>query len=226
MLLDSISIDYSQEEGSVMIVPTIVSTEIYALSDSSSTSESSQNLTLGASGDVVFFVDNTENSLRLSVEDVTSNMQISTSNSAMQLVPGDTDRTIILDDLTFTKSGTNNVITTSNSSKLELVSDTEIILKSAVNVLNDMNLVGQLYTSNIHIANSECGFSFQLSAESNLELIKYDKSLDNGQLVATFGQGSFTPDSNYSYSKYGGGSYGSSAGGIWTTEGNNISYID
>ena len=78
MLLDSISIDYSHEEGSVMIVPTIVSTEIYALSDSSSTSESSQNLTLGASGDVVFFVDNTENSLRLSVEDVTSNMQIST----------------------------------------------------------------------------------------------------------------------------------------------------
>jgi len=234
-LLNSISIDYTQEEGSVMIVPTIVSTEIYALANTSA--DTPQELTLGASGDIVFFVDDKENSLRLSVEDGTSNMQISTSNSVMQLLPGDTDRTIMLDDLTFTKNGTENVITSSNSSTLRIVSGTEIILSSTVNVLNDMNLTGQLYTPNINIANANCGFMFQLNTDSNLELIKYDKSQEHGQLVATFGQGSFISDNNYPYSEYGGSgggsygvsgdSYGASGGtSVWSISEDNISYVN
>jgi hypothetical protein len=229
-LLDSISIDYTQEEG-FMIVPTIVSTGIYALSDST-TPNIDQSLTLGASGDIKFFVDDTENSLTLSVSDTTCNMQISTSNSAIELLPRDTNRTIYLDDLMLSKEANKNVITTQNSlTTLELVSSNEILLKSKVNVLNDLNLEGQLYTPNINIANSTHGFMFQLSADSNLELIKYDKSNIYGQLVATFGKGAFEPDTNFPYQTYGGTTnelFPTSGGGgsVWSIDGTNILYTD
>ena len=229
-LLDSISIDYTQEEG-FMIVPTVVSTGIYALSDSS-TPYTDQSLTLGASGDIKFFVDDTENSLTLSVSDTTCNMQISTSNSAIELLPSDTNRTIYLDDLMFSKEANKNVITTQNSlTTLELVSSNEILLKSKVNVLNDLNLEGQLYTPNLNIANSTHGFMFQLSADSNLELIKYDKTNSYGQLVAIFGKGSFEEDTNFPIQTYGGTTnelFPTSGGGgsVWSIDGTNILYTD
>lgn len=230
-LLDSISIDYAQEEG-LMIVPTIVSTEIYALSDSSSIT-TKQQLNLGASGDIVFFVDDTENSLTLSVSEINGNMQISTSNSALELLPNDEQRTIYLHDLIFKKEVNKNVITTKNSAtSLEIASSNEILLKSKVNVLNDLNIEGKIYAPNLNIANGTHGFMFQLSDESNLELIKYDKNNNYGQLVATFGQGSFIEDINYPYSNYGGSVnsvYPTNGGGgdsVWSILGSDILYLD
>jgi hypothetical protein len=228
--LNNIIVDYEDYSQSFAVLPTILTKSIYAVTDTSVEGEATDvDLQVGASGNIQFLVSGGFNA------GVTNNMEFSSldnvfkmtanNNQILGLFAGDIDKTILLGDLRVTSTLGRQSIYASNATELFVSSDTEIILNSKVNVVNDLKIGGNIFSKELNITHTagsgtDYGYAFRVdNVTLALELVKYssDNTTDTCQLVATFGQGNYTNDTTRDFNEY--GSSGGSVGGTGVTGG-------
>lgn len=133
---------------------------------------------------------------------------------AISLSPGDINSTVYVGDVVI-YSDTNNVYLTSFTKNLSLVTD-EMTLDGTFHSLNNLKIEGEVYTPEDNItrkfndtisSSNLFGYAFRIDDNQLLELIEYkhnDDNIENDacQLVATFGKGNLTNDTNFTFNSY------------------------
>jgi hypothetical protein len=108
----------------------------------------------------------------------------------LEIIPGDSDRTAIISDMTFTQTTTKQQI---KSKKGILVLDDDIEVTGSLTLGQDFLVGGALIGASMNTMRSfdgiSIGFGWRVDDQSNLELYKFDNTTNATKKILTYGVG-------------------------------------
>jgi hypothetical protein len=177
-------------DPTVSVFTTIVTQQVAALRDAESP-EGPMDLLLGAADNIHLMVggSNALDFQKKSAFDDTT-VVTSTNNAAIEIQPGDANKTIVLGSLTVQETSNAQVLSTSKS---ELKINDNLRVTGSGVVTRDLLTQGAVIGSSLNMLrdfnDKKIGFGFRISDTSNLELYKYDNIANATQRVLVFGRG-------------------------------------
>lgn len=230
------------------IFGTVITNNVLALPNTNSTS-STVDMTIGSTGDIDFLVQGTQNAATMSRDDVTSNLTLQALDT-LEFVAGDNSNTVKVSGTQFQYisgektqliyAGSYGSGSSAQDNNMRIQAN-NIEFDGSVQFKGDLIANGHILGKSMNVTktdgvNIEIGYGFQINSDDNLELYKYDRSMNYTQRIATFGEGAKVSMNNAfsNFPVFGQKNYGaqdqlilginSNTFNLWETTGANIYY--
>ena len=246
--LDLTAVALYDEHVESAIFGTVITNNVLALPNADSSS-STVDMTIGATGDIDFLVQGTQNAATMSRDSATSNLTLQALDT-LEFAAGDNSNTVKVSGAQFQYisgektqliyAGSYGSGSSAQDNNMRLQAN-NIEFDGSVQFKGDLIANGHILGKSMNVSktdgsNIEIGYGFQINSDDNLELYKYDRSMNYTQRIATFGDGARVSMNNAfsNFPVFGQKNYGpqdqlilginSNTFNIWETTGANIYY--
>lgn len=246
--LDLTAIALYDEHVHSAIFGTVITNNVLALPNADSSS-STVDMKIGATGDIDFLVQGTQNAATMSRDSATSNLMLQALDT-LEFAAGDNSNTVKVSGTQFQYlSGEKTQLIYAGSygsgsgaqDNNMRIQANNIEFDGSVQFMGDLIANGHVLGKSMNVTktngkNIEIGYGFQINSDDNLELYKYDRTSNCTQRIATFGEGARATINNAfsNFPVFGQKNYGpedqlilginSNTFNVWETSGANIYY--